>query len=375
MRFGFGVSISQDTGDALNEAIRLALSGITRAPDLVFGFASFHHGHATPRIAGRLASLVSMSGVSLGAISSGLVAGSEEFESGAALVVWAAWLDDAGVTALRMVAHRTDQGMGIAGADIPEDARGVILLADPYSFPAGQFAESLGTVPVGGGMPGSLDNEPILFVNGQVFTNGAVAAVLSGDVEFRAVVSQGCEPVGTQAVVTRAAGRVIEEIGGVPAVTFVERIIEGLDESAQQQLRYGIQLGIAFDEYAPEHGRGDFLIRAVTGADRKTQSILIADEVPVGSTVQFHVRDSTRAGIDLNDSIVELGSGGMLMFTDRGRGKAFFGHPHHDAALVELARQPAALAGMIGTAEIGPVAGASRMLGFGVVTVELSERI
>ncbi|MBK5269306.1 MAG: FIST C-terminal domain-containing protein [Acidimicrobiia bacterium] len=375
MRFGSGVSISQDTGDALNEAIRLAVSGITRAPDLVFGFASFHHGHATPRIAGRLASLVSMSGVSLGAISSGLVAGSEEFESGAALVVWAAWLDDAGATALRMVAHRTDQGMGIAGANIPKDARGVILLADPYSFPAGQFAESLGIVPVAGGMPGSLDNEPFLFVNGQVFTNGAVAAVLLGNVEFRAVVSQGCEPVGTPAVVTRAAGRVIEEIGGVPAVTFVERIIEGLDESAQQQLRYGIQLGIAFDEYAPAHGRGDFLIRAVTGADRNTQSILIADEVPVGSTIQFHVRDSTRAGIDLNDSIVELGSGGMLMFTDRGRGEAFFGYAHHDAALVDLACQPAALAGMIGTAEIGPVAGASRMLGFGVVTVELTEQL
>jgi hypothetical protein len=30
---------------------------------------------------------------------------------------------------------------------------------------------------------------------------------------------------------------------------------------------------------------------------------------------------------------------------------------------------------MIGTAEIGPVAGASRMVGFGVVTVELSERV
>lgn len=375
MRFGSGVSISQDTGDALNEAIRLALSGITRAPDLVFGFASFHHGHATPLIAGRLASLVSMSGVSLGAISSGLVAGSEEFESGASLVVWAAWLDDARATALRMVAHRTGQGMGIAGADIPEDARGVILLADPYSFPAGQFAESLGIIPVAGGMPASLDDEPSLFVNGQVFTNGAVAAVVSGNIEFRAVASQGCEPVGTPAVVTRAAGRVIEEIGGVPAVTFVERIIEGLDESAQHQLRYGIQLGIAFDEYASSYGRGDFLIRTVTGADRRTLSILIADEVPVGSTVQFHVRDSTRAGMDLNDVIVELGSGGMLMFTDRGRGEAFFGHAHHDAALVDLARQPAALAGMIGTAQIGPVAGASRMLGFGVVTVELSERL
>lgn len=375
MRFGSGVSISQDTGDALNEAIRLAVSGITRSPDLVLGFASFHHNHATSLIAGRLASLASMSGVSLGAISSGLVAGSEEFESGAALVVWAAWLDDAGVTPLRLVAHRTDRGMGIAGAEIPQDARGVILLADPYSFPAGQFAESLGNVPVAGGMPGSLGTESASFVNGQVFTNEAVAVVLSGNLEFRAVVSQGCEPVGTRAVVTKAAGRVVEEIGGVPAVTFVETLIDGLDERARQLLRYGIHLGIAFDEYATAHGRGDFLIRAVTGAGRETQSILIADEVPVGSTVQFHVRDSTRAGMDLNDSIVELGSGGMLMFTDLGRGKAFFGHAHHDAALVDLACQPVALAGMIGSAEIGPVAGASRLLGYSVVVVEISERL
>ena len=360
---------------AIDEAIRRAMSGFTTAPDLVVSFVTAHHRAAVAEIAARLASMTSVDGVSLGAVSTGVIGGSEEFESGAAVVVWAGWLDKAEITALRMVAHRTDRGIGIAGADVPDETRGVVLLADPYTFPAGQFAESLGAVPVVGGIPSAIDRGTTLFLNGQVFENGAVAVALSGEVLFRAVVSQGCEPIGLPVIVTRAAGRVIEEIAGEPAVSYIEQLIASLDELQQEQAAQGLQIGVAIDEYVAEHGRGDYLIRPVTGADREVQAILVGDEITVGTTIQFHIRDPRSASSDLNESVTQLGQGGMLMFACNGRGERFFGSPHHDAALVAEACHPAALAGMVAGSEIGPVGGTSFIHTFTASIVELGEPI
>ncbi|MDH3193393.1 MAG: FIST C-terminal domain-containing protein [Acidimicrobiia bacterium] len=374
MRFASGVSISQDTGDALDEALRRSLTGISQAPDLLVCFATFHHGRSAPTVAGRLASATSMTGVSIGAISSGVIAGSEEFESGAALVVWAAWLDNASASAMRLVAFRTDEGIGIGGADPPENTKGILLLADPYSFPAGQFATSLGSVPVVGGVPGSLTEESMLFIDGQIFTNGAVAVALSGPVSFRVVVSPGGTPVGEPAIVTKAAGRVIEEIAGLPAVRFIEELIVRLDEASQKNAYNGVQIGVALDEYAENRGSGDYRIISVTAADRASGSILVGDEIFVGSTVQFHVRDPQAASGALNDAVAGLvGGGGMLMFSCSGRGRSFFDQPHHDASLVASACQPAALVGMISSAEIGPVAGTSYLHSYSAVVAEIGE--
>lgn len=374
MRFGSGVSISQDTGAAVEEALRRALSGTSHAPDLLVCFATFHHGHSVSVIAGRMAAAASMTGVSVGAISSGVIAESEEFESGAALVVWVAWLGDASPSALRLAAFRTDEGIGIGGADMPDDTKGILLLADPYSFPAVQFARSLGTVPVVGGIPASLAEESVFFLNGQIHTHGAVAVALSGQVRFRAAVAQGCAPVGEPATITKAAGRVVEQVAGIPAVRFVEELIGRLDEATQEQVRNGLQIGLALDEYAENRGPGDYLIASVTAADRATGSILVGAEIAIGSTIQFHVRDPRSASSGLNDAMAGLsGGGGMLVFSCSGRGRSFFGQPHHDASLVAAACKPAAMVGMISSAEIGPVAGTSYVHTYTAVVVEVGE--
>ena len=54
----------------------------------------------------------------------------------------------------------------------------------------------------------------------------------------------------------------------------------------------GLHLGIAIDEYADEHGRGDFLIRGVLGADEATGAVAVGEVVEVGQTVRFQVRDA-----------------------------------------------------------------------------------
>lgn len=372
MQFGAGVSILDDAVDAVDEALRRAVEGFTNAPDLVFGFVSSSHLQSVGEIATQLSMATSVKGVSLGAVSDGIVAGSEEFESGPVISVWAAWLGSAQAHALRMKAHRTEQGIGIAGLHPPDDAVGLVMLADAFSFPVGGVVESLDPLPVVGGLPAS--PEPAtLFLDGHVLSDGAVAVALSGDVVFASVVSQGCEPIGKPVIVTRSAGRVIEEIAGVPAVTFVNSLVSDLDESRQELVANGLHLGLVIDEYAVDPGRGDFLIRSVMAADREAGSIVVGDQVEVGSTVQFQLRDPRTAADDLRQTVSSLGHGGMLLFTCNARGQAFFGSPNHDAGLVAEVCRPAALAGMVSAGEIGPIGGKSFVHGYSAAIVEIGQ--
>ena len=61
----------------------------------------------------------------------------------------------------------------------------------------------------------------------------------------------------------------------------------------------GLHLGVVIDEHQADFGRGDFLVRNVLGADQANGAIAIGDEVEVGTTVQFHVRDAESADEDL----------------------------------------------------------------------------
>ncbi len=121
----------------------------------------------------------------------------------------------------------------------------------------------------------------------------------------------------------------------------------------------------------PTFGTGDFLIRSVNGADADRRGVLVGERVPVGTTVQFQVRDAGGAEAELRRSLAELGlrsgrrppSTGALLFTCTGRGTRFFGEPDHDADLVAAAVGPA-VAGMACAGEIGPVAGRNHVHAF-----------
>jgi small ligand-binding sensory domain FIST len=72
--------------------------------------------------------------------------------------------------------------------------------------------------------------------------------------------------------------------------------------------------------------RGDFVIRAVTGADQDTGALQVGDLVEVGATVQFHVRDAVTADEDLRESLLRAcrGStdGGPVIHLQTGAARA-----------------------------------------------------
>ena len=247
------------------------------------------------------------------------------------------------------------------------------MLADPFTFPSGPFLAKLnderpgtplvGGIAAGGGRPGA----QALLVDDEVHSEGAVGAVLSG-VRVLTVVSQGCAPIGRDAVITSAEGNLVYELAGQPALERLRSEIASLAPDEQRLAARGILAGLVIDENRSEYGRGDYLVRAVLGADDESGALAVGERVRVGQTLRFHVRDARSADEDLRralaDAIPRGDAAGALLFTCNGRGTGMFSEADHDASAVSDALGSDALAGFFCGGEIGPVGGRSFLHGF-----------
>jgi small ligand-binding sensory domain FIST len=174
--------------------------------------------------------------------------------------------------------------------------------------------------------------------------------------------------------VTAAAGNVVIELAGMPALQKLEEILATLPPAEQALASTGLQLGIAMNEYAEEHDRGDFLIRPILGLDPDSSGLVVGDLVELGSTVRLQVRDAEGADEDLRTVLHDYRDGhpavtGALLFSCNGRGGHLFGSSlggaDHDVTVVrrEL-RTDGGVAGFFAGGELGPVAGRNHLHGF-----------
>jgi hypothetical protein len=112
----------------------------------------------------------------------------------------------------------------------------------------------------------------------------------------RTVVSQGCEPVGRDAVITNAEGNVVFELAGEPALERLKADLANLTEEQQRSAaRGGVLAGLVIDENRSEYRRGDYLMRGLIGVDEDTGALAVGEPVRVGQTLRFHVRDAAAA--------------------------------------------------------------------------------
>jgi len=400
--FGVGLSARADPWDAAEAAAAAAAERIEGRPaSLAIVFAcGAHAGHAAG--VAESAARTAAPGCLIGCTCSGVLAGTNEVEDGAAVAVmlahlpgvtltpvwsndWPAALDpDATDDDWR--AHLGDNG---AGAH-----RGTLLLADPFSVPAVSLLNRLG---VAVGPPEADDPAPPivgglasfahaaggnrLFLDDRVVDSGVVGVGFSGAIELHGLVSQGCQPVGPAFVVTRAKGNIVFELGGRPAVERAREVVGELEDPAAALAGGGLLLGRAVTEYRERFGRDDFLIRGIVGAEESSGFIALSDAVPAGRTVRFFVRDRTTAAEDLGlllDAHALHGPpAGVLAFSCVERGRRLFSEIGHDARAVqrafgaavpgpELAKPgdaeldvapPVPLAGMFAAGEIGSLHG------------------
>jgi small ligand-binding sensory domain FIST len=377
-RFGDGLASDSDVVRAAEHAARQSVEPLAgRTPDLVCVFVSAEDPGACAAAAARAAEVAGAQ-ASIGCTAGGVIGAAHAVEGASAVSVWAAVLPNVHVRTFHLEVMRADAGLAVVG--LPErsnDDSVAVLLADPWSFPADGFVErsndAISGLPIVGGLasgPRGAGSTRML-IDGRVVERGAVGVVLGGPVAARALVSQGCRPIGPPMTVTAAEGNVLLQLAGERALDKLESVLKLLDPRDQALASQGLHIGIAADEYVDEHDRGDFLIRGVLGGERSTGGIVIGDVVDVGRTVCFQVRDAESADEDLQQLLERFRdrSGfdsveGALLFSCNGRGAGLFGSAEHDVLAVRQGLATAGVAGFFAAGEIGPVGGRNHLHGF-----------
>jgi len=375
VRIAVGLSTMPDARAAAAEASLLAQEPLAAArPTLAVLVTSPHHADDAAAVLDVVHEQVRGEGV-FGCVAEAVVADRREVEGEPAVALWLASMPQR-VETFRMEFIRTPSGGVLAGHRFDEGGpEPHLLLADPYTFPTHLLfdhlnAHSPGTTVLGGLVSGArVPGGTRMFLDRTVCDSGAVGVRLAG-LSVRTVVAQGCRPIGDPYTVTGAQGSVITGLAGRPPLRLLEEIVSGLPPEERVLVSRGLQVGLAIDEYKTELGRGDFLIRAVTGADEESGALQVGDVVEVGSTVQFQARDAATADEDLRESLLRERAGGSehplgaLLFTCNGRGTRLFGVPDHDAAIVSELLDGAPVAGFFAAGELGPVGGKNFLHGF-----------
>jgi small ligand-binding sensory domain FIST len=278
-----------------------------------------------------------------------------------------------------------------------DDMRATLFFADPFSVPLVNLIPALsasrmqvisssgrrdhiGTVIGGMASAGTRSNTNTLLLDGEIRNSGAMGVTLSGPIQVDTIVSQGCRPIGSPMVITKARGNLILELGGNRAVDAIREVVHELNESDKQLLGNGLVLGRVINENKSHFGRGDFLIRNIMGGDQSSGAAAVADLVHAGQTVQLHLHDDQTAREDLSllldgQRLYSKPAGAMLI-SCTSRGHEFFGGAGHDAAAITYAFDQAPdgaslaksgkevdpsagipVAGFYAAGEIGPVDG------------------
>lgn len=378
MRFAAALSTSPNSHDAISRVAREAADALGAPPDLAIVFFSHAHAAEAERLAAQLSDTLSL-GCLLGCTGEAIVAGRREIETEPAIALWLATMPGVSLHPFHLQFDRTPEGGTLVGwpdaltGTWPEGAT-LILLGEPYTFPADWLLERLNDdrpgVPVLGGMAsgGHAPGENRLLFGRQALREGAVGVMIHGPVRIRAVVSQGCRPIGRHYVITRAEQNIILELGGRPPLAVLEEMFASLPPGDQQLARQGLHVGRVINEYQDHFERGDFLVRNCLGADRDTGALAIGDYVRPGQTVQFHVRDADTADEDLRALVTRAKSEGeaqgALLFTCNGRGTRLFDRPDHDAAVLAELLGGLPVAGFFAQGEMGPIGGKNFLHGF-----------
>jgi small ligand-binding sensory domain FIST len=380
-RIGTGVSSAATAWDAATEAARAARPGRSGETDLAFLFLSSAHLGAASAAAEAVREELEPRHL-LGCVAEGVVGRRRELQQGPAAAVWAAALPGAEIDGFHFEAVETDDGVGVSSAPELADAGLVVLLVDPFTFPAGAFLAELNErydrLPIVGGLAvgGRRAGAQALIVDGELHAAGAVGATISG-LPVVTIVSQGCRPIGREAVITRCEGNVVYELAGTAAFQRLRNEIAGLSPEERALAAQGLLAGIVIDENRPEYDTGDFLMRGVLGADEESGALVLGESVRVGQTLRFFVRDAASADADLRRALAVLAPEtpvGALLFTCNGRGLNMFAEPDHDARVVTEALGTESLAGCFCGGEIGPVGGKAFLHGFTATLAVFLER-
>ncbi len=382
MPFAAAMSEHPLTAHAVGEVTGAVLERMGDRPDFATVFVTPPHAGALEDVM-RTVEEVLHPLVSLGCAAESVLGPHREVEQGAAVTLFAGHVGPLVPLELDAVPSESGDGLVLRGwpATIPFNPEALVLVGDPYSFPAESFLDWVDTnhpgLRVVGGMASAARGPGgnRLALGTRVRTGGAVGAFLGPGAEVATLVSQGCRPFGDPLVVTKAEHNFLYELAGRPALEQV--VAQARDSLSEEEVVLlesgGLHLGRVIDEHRDHFGRGDFLVRNVVGADRSSGAIAVGDAMAVGTTVQFHLRDAATADEDLHALVTARRADAALVFTCNGRGTRLFGEPHHDVRVLTEHLGAVPMAGFFAAGELGPVGGRNFVHGFTASVALLSD--
>ncbi len=211
-----------------------------------------------------------------GCSSHGLIAGEEEIENSAGLVLALYSLPGATLKGVHFVQKQVEDAAEQAywplelGVD-PKRTNGWLAFIDPFHLDSESWIKSWNKsyegLPVFGGLASGNFPEPLtqVYLNGEVFEEGGVAVAIGGEVELTGVISQGCTPIGETWTLTRVEQNLIHNIGNRPAYSVLAETFQGLPPDEQRKAQGNLFIGLVVNEYLDEFHRGDFLVRNLIG--------------------------------------------------------------------------------------------------------------
>ena len=320
--------------------------------------------------------------VMIGCSGFGLIAGSKEIEGDAGFCVVLYHLPDSEVTVRHVpseVLLAEDSGETIHDfiGESADSANAWMLFATSESLGSESWLLNWdrgtgGKVTIGGFACGDPEGEEsVLFCQGEVYHDGAVALAIEGAVTIATVLSHGCRPVGNPWTVTQADHNVIHQIGNRPILEVLRDTLEGMSREDQKQARGNIFVGLVMNEYKANFRTGDFMVRNLAAIDPKSGAVAIATPLRVGQNLQFQIRDSETAAADLeralSDSIRRIGSNtiyGACLCDCIGRGSSLFGVPDHDVSVLRTALPGLDVGGVFCNGEFGSSNGNTYLHGY-----------
>ena len=263
--------------------------------------------------------------------------------------------------------------MQVAKSDDPQ----FVILADPFSFPVQNLILGLDfafdrSAKIGGLASGARQQgQNALFLNDEVYSDGAVGVGLHGNIVVDTVVAQGCRPIGSPMRITGSQRNLLQELDGKRPLDVLRELFQQLDERDRGLMRNSLFLGVVMDEFIDQPQHGDFLIRNVMGMDENSGAVAIGELLKEGQLVQFHLRDAETSAEDLV-AVLERYAGenrenqaqGALLFSCLGRGQHLYGKPNHDSEVFKDKLGSVPLGGFFCNGEIGPVSGTTFLHGY-----------
>lgn len=365
--------------DEVAAALRSQLSDAGERVDLLIVFVSIDHGPRLPEVQAKLLAALSPR-VALAVAADGIIGRGREVEEGSAVSAMALRLPGASFRPFTIDREawgeivETPEVLGEHIHMAGDAVRGVVLVADPYSTPMARALpitnDILPGVPIVGGMARPPQaGMSMLMVGDKLCREGSVGFAIGGRVRVDTTVSQGCRPIGKPMVITRSHRHVLQELGGRKALEVLSGLLETLNETDRAMVQsHGLWVGRVINEYKDHFGRGDFLIRPITGFDQQSGAFGLGDpHIRIGQTIQFHVRDAVSAREDfkllLDAQALQGPATGAFLFSCNGRGHRLFNQPDTDPTMVRDALNDPPITGCFAAGEIGPVGGQTHLHG------------